>query len=105
MIYYIVLTSPAMADIASAVDWYQHRDPEAASRFVSYTRTTISRIRQNPNRFQVIKGAVRRALVPRFPYHIFFFLKTELVFILAVRHQRQSDILRLGGSNGRLSED
>ena len=105
MKYYVVLTSPAMADIASAVDWYQRRDPKAASRFLSYTRTTIRRIRQNPNRFRIIKGAVRRALVPRFPYYIFFFLKTELVFILAVRHQRQSDILRLGGSNGRLSEN
>jgi len=105
MKYYVVLTPPAMADIASAVDWYQRRDPKAASRFLTCTRITISRIRQNPNRFRVIKGIVRRALVPRFPYHIFFFLKIELVFILAVRHQRQSDILRVGGSNGRLGED
>jgi plasmid stabilization system protein ParE len=96
MKYRIVLTSPANAEIGSAVNWYQRRNPKTAFRFLSRTRATISRIRQNPNRFPLIKGVIRRALVPRFPYSIYFFLKNELVFILAVRHQRQSDILRIG---------
>src|ERR1044072_1655920 len=105
MKYWIVLTSPAHADISSAVDWYEQRAPETASRFLSQTRNTISRIRKYPNGFQLFRGVVRRPLIPGFPYSIYFFLKPELVFVIALLHHRQSIILRLGGSNGRLRED
>ena len=71
-----------------------------ASRFLSQILATISQIRKYPNRFAVFRGIVRRALVPRFPYSIYYFLSSELVLVLAVLHHRQSDILRLGGGNG-----
>ena len=100
MKYWIILTSPAKADINSAVNWYQLRDPETATRFLSQTRITISRIRKYPYRFSVFRGIVRRALVPRFPYSVYYSLRNELVFVLAVLHHRQSDILRLGDNNG-----
>ena len=101
MKYWIVLTSPAKADISSAVNWYQRRDPETASRFLSQTRTTISRIKKYPNSFPIFRGIIRRALVPRFPYSIYYSLRNDLVFVLAVLHHRQSDILRLVDDNGQ----
>ena len=100
MKYHIILTSSAQVDINSAVHWYKRINPKIASRFLLHTRITLKRIRQDPNRFRIIRGAVRRALVVRFPYSIYFFLRNEQVFVLAVRHQRQSDILRKGGDNG-----
>ncbi len=105
MKYRVILSPDAKAGISSAVRWYQQTDPDLALRFLLKTNATINRIRQYPYGFPRWKGLIRRATLHRFPYSVFFVVKNELALIIAVRHQRQSDILRLSGGTGRLSED
>jgi len=94
MKYRVILSPDAEAGIGSAVRWYQRTDPDVALRFLLETRATIKRIRQYPNSFPRISGVIRRAVLHRFPYSIFFALMKEFVIVMAIRHQRQSAILR-----------
>jgi plasmid stabilization system protein ParE len=100
MKYQVILSPDARVGISSAVRWYQQKDPDLAFRFLLKTNTTINRIRQYPYSFPRWKGLIRRAVLHRFPYSIFFVLMKEFVVVMAIRHQRQSDILRLGSDNG-----
>src|ERR1044072_9734584 len=97
MKYRVILSPDAEAGISSAVRWYQQTGPDLALRFLWKTRATIKRIRQYPTSFPRISGVIRRAVLHRFPYSIFFVLMKEFVMVMAVRHQRQSYILRSSG--------
>ena len=106
MKYRIVLTPDARADIGSAVHWYQGKDPDAAFRFLLETQATINRIKQYPKSFPFVRGALRRAVLDRFPFSIYFYLKNEIVSVIAVVHQRRRDITWLSRGNGhRVTRD
>ena len=100
MQYRVILTLNAKTHIISAVRWYQRSDPNVAYAFLAETGAMIGRIEQYPHSFQIFRGSIRRAVFRRFPYSIYFLLKTELAVVLAVLHHRQSDMLRPGVNNG-----
>lgn len=102
MKYRLILSPDAKAGISSVVRWYQCTNPEVAFRFLSKTEATINRIRRHPYSFPRVSGVIHKAVIHRFPYSIFFVLKKQVVIVIAIRHQRQSDIFRTGGDNGHI---
>src|SRR5690348_3005905 len=87
----VILSPDAKADISSAIEWYHLADPNLASRFEKAIFKTLRQIRQFPYRFQIINGAIRQALLKRFPYAIYYSLGSGKVTVTAVLHQRRSD--------------
>lgn len=101
MRYRSVLSPDAQADISSAVRWYQRTDPNLAFRFTVETLVMLRRIERFPYQFPVITGTIRRALLRRFPFYIFYNLNEDLATVIAVVHQRQSDIIWMDRAAGR----
>ena len=91
MNYRIVPSPDAEADFTLASWWYQQIDPNLASRFMVESRAKLSRIAQFPYQFPLVNGAVHRALLKRFPYGIYYSLKSQEAKIIAILHQRRSD--------------
>ena len=98
MKYRIIFSPDAKADISSAVRWYERKDPSLAFRFLLEMRAIKRRITKYPYTFPIIKGVIRRALLKRFPYYIYFSLNYELVSVIAVVHQRRADLVTDGGN-------
>src|SRR5215216_2790444 len=96
----IVLSPGAQADISSAVWWYQRRDPNLAFRFTLEALATLRQIAQYPYRYALIKGAVRRAGLKRFPYSIYYSLDMDDISVIAVIHQRRAESAWMGRGNG-----
>ena len=88
-----ILSPGAEADFDSASRWYQRIDPSLAFRFTLETFRTLRRIMMFPYQFPIIKSTTRRAILKRFPYSIFFILKKDGPFVIAVVHQRRSDTI------------
>jgi plasmid stabilization system protein ParE len=88
---YIVLSPDAKADIDSAVLWYRRIDPNLAVRYTAETLATLHRIKQFPYRFPIITSSVRRALLKRFPYYIYYSFVSSRVSVIAVVHHRRPD--------------
>ena len=76
------------------------RSPSAAARFRAAVDHVLDRIEENPSQFPehgllaVESGpalfyAVRRAMVPRFPYVIFFYVRDDVAIVLALAHGRR----------------
>ena len=100
MNYRIVFSLGAKADISSAVEWYEHKDPNLAFRFMLDMRATKRRIVKYPYISTHINGTLRRAVLKRFPYYIYFSLNIDTVFVIAVVHQRRADSSWMGRGNG-----
>lgn len=84
----VVVRPGAQADIREAALWYDGRRPGLGSEFILRFDALMERIAQNPLQFPEIGGGVRRALLQRFPYAIYFVVAASPV-VIAVLHQRR----------------
>ena len=84
-----VVFRPQAEDDALAVRaWYESRRAGLGREFGQAVETLILRIVENPFLFQRIHVETRRAVLPRFPYAIYFRASDAEVVVLAI-HGRQ----------------
>lgn len=86
----VIVRGEARRDVIEAYRWYEDRSPGLGLRFRDALDATITRARQNPVGYQVLFRELRRALVRRLPYAVFFRDHAEVVVIVAVLHMRRS---------------
>jgi plasmid stabilization system protein ParE len=88
MIRDLVLRRRALVEVQEARSYYDH--VEHGRRFLEDFERVLEAIRAMPLRFPAIVGPIRRALLRRYPYAIFFRVRPSgPVVILAVIHQRR----------------
>ena len=85
----LVIRPEAEADIAEAYRWYEDQQPELGADFLLALDTTFQLIRQNPNLYPKLYKDIRRVLIRRFPYGIFYLEEEDRVVVLAVLHARR----------------
>jgi plasmid stabilization system protein ParE len=79
----------AQIDIREAARWYEDREPDLGLRFLGQIRTSLQHINHNPLMFPIIEDDVRRALLHKFPYSIYFLNEHDGVVVIAVLHQHR----------------
>lgn len=89
MIYRFVLSPDAEEHIRSATRWYANEDINLPLRFRSELKQTLARIAQNPHQFPVVRGVVKRALMNRFKYAVYFRICESTINVVAVLHQHR----------------
>jgi plasmid stabilization system protein ParE len=67
-----VLTSLAESDITRAVEWYAGESPALAFDFLRCVEATLAGIGRAPGVFRARADGWRKAMLPRFPYAVFF---------------------------------
>ena len=84
----LIVRPEAEADITKAAIWYASREPELGLELLSDIQRSISLALQNPRAFLCIRKSpeVRRVLVKKFPYRIFYILAPDLLIVFAVLH-------------------
>lgn len=85
----LVVLALAEADIDEAHAWYAARSAQAAARFLDTVALTLTAIAQHPESFQTIYPGLRRALLPRYPFGIYFHVDEQHVRVVAVVHSRR----------------
>lgn len=68
--------------------WYAQRSPEASTRFFFELERALGQIAESPMRWPVRSG-VRKYVMQRFPFVIFFRIHDPAVEVLAVAHARR----------------
>jgi len=84
----VIVRPGAQADIQEAALWYESRRPGLGSEFTLRVDAIMERIAHNPLQFPEIGNGIRRALLQRFPYAIYFVVAACPV-VIAVLHQRR----------------
>ena len=82
----LCLTPEAGLDLDEAYSWYQAQAPGRAAGFLAAVDRCIASIRRNPEAYQLVDPTVRRALLRRFPYAVFYEVGAVEVVVYAVFH-------------------
>jgi plasmid stabilization system protein ParE len=84
--YKIVITPTAQKDIQTGKNWYETKQNLLGNEFIDAIESAIKKIQSNPRLFSLIYKGIRRAMVKRFPFGIYYFLKDDIINIFAVIH-------------------
>jgi plasmid stabilization system protein ParE len=86
-VYPVVFTQAAREELIEAQDWYEGEVTGLGSRFRHALDALAQRMSQNPRQFPVVCKNVRRALLRRFPYSLFFVIEEDGgVLVIACFH-------------------
>ena len=80
------LTSAAEAELTDALEWYEANATKAAPKFLDEFEALSRRLAENPRRFPVLEGEVRRAGFRRYPYGLLFVVGLDGVKVFACFH-------------------
>jgi toxin ParE1/3/4 len=73
-------------DVEAAFEWYENQQSGLGAEFLDELRATYNRIVDGPLKYQELRAGIRRALLKRFPYAIYFAIEADSVVIVAVLH-------------------
>jgi len=76
----------ASADLADAYGWYESQAEGLGEAFFHEVRTATRVLESHPHAFPEVHRRVRRVVVHRFPYNVFYRIQDHRVHILAVFH-------------------
>lgn len=89
----LIVRPEAEADITDAAAWYDNREPGLGLELVAEVRSAISRASENPEFFTRVRQnpTVRCVLTRRFPYRIFFIVRSDALVVFAALHAARND--------------
>jgi len=85
----VVLRPEARAEFDEAFDWYEQQQPGLGVDFTTHVQEVLDRIGATPELYAQVFQEVRRAVVRRFPYSVFYKIEPQQVVVLAVFHSRR----------------
>ena len=86
----LIVRPEAEAEMADAFDWYEDRVPGLGSDFLLPVDAALGAILRSPQQFPRVHRIVRRILIRRFPYEVFFIEDDEEIIVLAVLHAKRN---------------
>ncbi len=91
--YKLLINPFAEIDLIEAKEWYDLQKENLGSEFIQEIRNTIRKISENPFQFPVIKFKIRKALILKFPYSVFFYIDDKIINIFAIFHTHRNPIV------------
>ena len=89
----LIIRHEADADIVEAAAWYEAQSYGLGAEFFQAVDVCIANAVRAPQRYARVQGIgegdLRRALVSRFPYAVYFYFDDEDVMVIACLHLRR----------------
>ena len=85
----VVLLPEAQDEFDEAFDWYEAQQPGLGVMFSDRVQELLDQIAVNPRRHQVVMGEVRRAVMRRLPYSLFYRIEGTKIVVFAVFHAKR----------------
>ena len=82
----LILSVEAESDFDTTFDWYEEQRAGLGIEFVSHVQAALDLIASRPEMFAPRAENVRRALVRRFPYAVYYRLEPDRIVVLAIVH-------------------
>ncbi|MCD4750399.1 MAG: type II toxin-antitoxin system RelE/ParE family toxin [Thermoanaerobaculales bacterium] len=86
----LVVRRRAEVQAAVARDWYDDQLEGLGDQFLDELEAAMVRARDNPLHYQRTHLEIRRVLLRRFPYSLFFVAEDDRVVVLAVLRQSEN---------------
>ena len=79
----------AKSELDDAVAYYNLQVQGLGSRYKSEAKATINRIAIFPTAFMEVKPEIRKCIMHKFPYNIYYSIQDDIILILAIAHQHR----------------
>jgi plasmid stabilization system protein ParE len=87
----LIVRSEAEADLSEAYQWYEERVAGLGEQFLLSLDATMASIEREPQLYPVVyKGIVRRALIRRFPFGVYFINGERSTSVIGVVHAKRN---------------
>ena len=94
--YHLLIRPEAEADLEGAYRWYEDRSEGLGAEFLRSVDASLISLQKNPEAYQKIHKNIRRVLIRRFPYGIFYLFEKNTIAIVAVFHaHRNPNLLKI----------
>ncbi len=82
----VIVRRLAQVEIAEAFEWYRARSVTAAGEFLAEVDRAMVEIERDPEHSPVVHGRLRRLLLQRFPYGVYFKVYARSISVVGVIH-------------------
>ncbi|MBI4603928.1 MAG: type II toxin-antitoxin system RelE/ParE family toxin [Planctomycetes bacterium] len=86
MTFDVKVRKQARRDLKQAAQWYEGQERGLGKSFIAQVDAVLDSVGRSPFLHPVVYKDVRRALVRRFPYAVFYRVTTDTILVLAVAH-------------------
>ena len=86
----LTITDKARNDILLAAKWYEQRQTGLGIVFVEHVNVILESIGENPCLYPIAYRSLRRALLHRFPYAVFYLAQEDGISVVAVLHCKRA---------------
>ncbi len=85
----VLFTPAAEADVEEAFEWYEAQGPGLGVAFRRALDIAVAAVESQPEAYAVIHRNTRRALLPRFPYGLYYRVLEQNVAVVACIHGKR----------------
>ncbi|MBP0017073.1 MAG: type II toxin-antitoxin system RelE/ParE family toxin [Cyanobacteria bacterium SBLK] len=92
MTYQVLLSPEAEIDLEDAYNWYEEQNAGLGSEFIRVIDASLSAIQRNPFAYALVfqqERQVRRKLIRKFPYSVFYCVEDAIIVIVACFHVKR----------------
>jgi plasmid stabilization system protein ParE len=86
----LVFRQQARREFDAAGDWYERERSGLGEAFLIEVDRVLQIIASNPDAFPEVLDGIRKAVIKRFPYSLYFRVRGESIVVLAVFHSARS---------------
>jgi plasmid stabilization system protein ParE len=85
-VFPVIFTQAARAELIDTQDWYEREAAGLGRYFREAMDALTERLSTNPQQFPIVFKNVRRDLLRRFPYALFFAVADDALVVIACFH-------------------
>ncbi len=91
--YKLIINPFAEIEIKETRNWYNLQKDNLGEEYLQEIKKTAIRIQGNPFQFPVIKKKIRKVVVSRFPFSIYFYIDELTINVFAVFHTSRNPMI------------
>jgi toxin ParE1/3/4 len=86
MSYALLIRPEAQADLHDAYAWYEAVRDGLGEDFLQRVEEALASVQHAPWQYPQLHRSVRRVLIHRFPYAVFYVIEQQRIAVLAILH-------------------
>lgn len=83
-------SAKASKEMEAAAIWYEEQGRGLGSEFVRAIDVALAKITRTPMLYTIALDDIRRCLLKKFPFGIFFSIESEQILIVSIFHSRRN---------------
>ena len=91
MAFDLIIKPIVFLDVEEVINYYEQQSKGLGKHFYDNFLRTLQNIQDHPHHYAFIYRSVRRRMVIKFPYKVFYIIADRTIFVLGVAHAKRSN--------------